>query len=115
MIEKGRHQKTPLPRPERLCPFCQVIEDETHIIIACIKYENGRNPLCRTCSETSIHFETMTNEMKFVFILSNEDTNITSKLVSFMYNCLKKGIAKLANCLDIFRFGILCSFIYIFF
>ena len=90
MIEKGRHQKNTLPRLERICPFCQVIEDETHFITSCTKYENERTCLFRECRETSIHFDAMTNEMKLVFILSNEDTNITSKLGSFIFNCLKK-------------------------
>ena len=97
MIEKGRHHKTPLQRSDRICPFCKVIEDEIHFITSCTKYDNERIPLFRMCNETSNHFETMTNEVKFIFILSNEDSNITSILGSFIYTCLKKRENEIAN------------------
>ena len=70
MIEKGRHQKPPLERCDRICPFCKsVTENELHFIITCPKYENERISLFNMCTVNSIHFETMTNEMKFIFIM----------------------------------------------
>ena len=90
MIEKGRHQKPVLERSERKCPFCESeIEDELHFIISCPKYENERTLLFRACTENSIHFETMSNELKFIFIMSNEDLNVSSKLGSFIFNSMK--------------------------
>ena len=39
MIERGRHHKCPLPRPERTCPYCPVeIETEQHFITSCSRY-----------------------------------------------------------------------------
>ena len=90
MIEKGRHKKPPLERSNRTCPFCKsVIEDEIHFIITCPKYKNERIPLFRVCTENSNYFATMSNESKFIFIMSNEDANVTSKLGSFIFNCMK--------------------------
>ena len=96
MIEKGRHRNPPLERSERKCPFCEPdIEDELHFIVACPVYENLRRSLFRMCSNTSIHFESMSNEEKFIFILSNEDVNVVSQLGSFIFNSLKVRASKL--------------------
>ena len=88
MIEKGRHQKPVLERSERKCPFCESeIEDELHFVIKCPEYENERTLLFTACTENSIHSETMSNE--FIFIMSNEDLNVSSKLGSFVSNSMK--------------------------
>ena len=85
MIEKGRHHKPPLERCDRKCPFCKsLIENEFHFIITCPIYENERNSLFRVCAKNSLHFETMSNDAKFIFIMSNEDIKVTAKLGSSM-------------------------------
>ena len=90
MIEKGRHRKPPLERSERKCPFCKsLVESELHFIVTCPKYENERTLLFRACTENSIHFEVLSNESKFIFIMSNEDMNISSALGSYTFNCMK--------------------------
>ena len=73
MIEKGRHQKPVLERSERKWPFCESgIEDELHFIITCPEYENERILLFTACTENSIHFEIMSNELKFIFIIQTK-------------------------------------------
>ena len=90
MIEKGRHQKPVLERSERKCPFCESeIEDELHFVIKCPEYENERTLLFTACTDNSIHFETMSNELTFIFIMPNEDLNVSSKLGSFVSNSMK--------------------------
>ena len=43
-IETGRYNKPPIPRQNRLCKFCpNSIEDETHFLLNCPKYEPQRN------------------------------------------------------------------------
>ena len=89
MIEKGR-QKPVLERSERKWPFCESeIEDELHFVIICPEYENERPLLFTACTEHSIHFEIMSNELKLIFIMSNEDLNVSSKLGSFVSNSMK--------------------------
>ena len=39
----------------------------------------------------------MANELKFIFLMSNEDIDIMSKLGSFIFNCLKNGNLKWPN------------------
>ena len=91
MIEKGRHRKPPLLRSERTCPFCESdIEDECHIITACPKYDTERIPLYIAAINNSIHFESMTNVSKFIFLFSNEDINVMSHLGAFIFKCMKK-------------------------
>ena len=41
-IETGRHCKPPLPRQNRICSVCNVIEDEEHFLVSCKKYEAER-------------------------------------------------------------------------
>jgi hypothetical protein len=38
-IETGRHCKPPLPRQNRICSVCNVIEDEEHFFVSCKKYD----------------------------------------------------------------------------
>ena len=90
MIEKGRHQKPVLEPSERKCPYCEFeIKDELHFIITCPEYENDMTLLFTACTENSIHFEIMSNEFKFIFIMPNEDLNVSSKLRSFESNSMK--------------------------
>ena len=42
-IETGRHQG--VPRENRLCTVCDIIEDEFHFLDNCIKYNDARNKL----------------------------------------------------------------------
>ena len=85
-----RHLKPPLERTDRKCPFCKsVIEDEFHFIITCPLYENERNSLFLACDENFMHFETMSNDTKFIFIMSNEDIYVTSNLGAFIFKSMK--------------------------
>ena len=57
-----------IPRNERLCAVCGVIEDEYHCLVMCPRYENERrNRLPETlrerpCMEQLIHFFNVKNE-----------------------------------------------------
>ena len=97
MIEKGRHRKKPIPRTERLCKSCNVIEDEMHFIVSCGLYKNERENLFEACKNTSTFFEGMADEAKLIFILSNEDKIAESKLGNFVYKCFTKRSKELEN------------------
>ena len=97
MIEKGRHHKIPIPRTERFCPFCtSEVETEQHFVTYCSKYDTERLSLFRIASENSIHFENMSYESKFIFLFSNENKHVLSKLGAFAYNSFKHREASLA-------------------
>ena len=92
MIEKGRHYKPPLPRVNRLCPFCKdQTEDECHFLISCPLYNDERKDLFDSIRETTLLFDEIpTAFQKFIFLLTNENDTIMSKLAAFTYNSFRK-------------------------
>ena len=86
MIEKGRNCKPRLERLDRTCPYCNdTIGDECHFVISCPLYNNERRELLTKAMYNSLLFnEIPTDQQKFVFILSNEDTSLITKLAAFV-------------------------------
>ena len=92
MIEKGRHSKPPLPRADRKCPFCKdVIEDECHFIISCPLYSEYRPDLLNIVRKSAPKFDDIPSDLqKFIFLLTNENDEVLSKLAAFTYKSFKK-------------------------
>ena len=91
MIEKGRHQNPSLIRSERICPHCaNLVEDECHFLTTCPLYKIERSRLYVVCTNTSKNFLTMTNTQKFIFILSNENSEVIRNLGSFIFKFMAK-------------------------
>ena len=91
MIEKGRHMRPQIERNNRTCFHCKdKIENESHFVISCPLYNAERESLFQICGENSLHFETMDDEQKFTFILSNECPSLTETLARFILNSFKK-------------------------
>ena len=57
----------------RLCPFCNVLENEIHAIINCRVYEDLRDTLFRKASECTFNFDALSDEQKCVVLFSNPD------------------------------------------
>ena len=68
-IETGRYEG--LAENLRLCPFCNVVENEMHAILNCNTYEDLRDALFKKASECSLDFDSMSDEEKFMFLFSN--------------------------------------------
>ena len=84
MIEKGRHLN--IDRNNRYCKFCKnKIEDEQHFLINCPLYITERKNLEIICNKTCNKFETLTDEQKFIFIMSNENADIIKALGKFVF------------------------------
>ena len=92
MIEKGRHFKPPIERVDRKCPMCKdLIEDECHFLITCPLYNDDRDDLFQFVRSTSRLFDEIPEDIqKFVFLLTNENELVMSKLAAFVYKSLKK-------------------------
>ena len=92
MIEKGRHFKPPLERADRKCPMCKdQIEDECHFLITCPLYNDDREDLFQLVRSTARLFDEIpTDIQKFVFLLTNENELVMSKLAAFVYKSFKK-------------------------
>ncbi len=46
-IERGRHERPPIPAEERMCTACdsQPVEDEFHFLLHCTKYSDDRRTM----------------------------------------------------------------------
>ena len=84
MIEKERHLN--IDRNNRYCKFCKnKIEDEQHFLINCPLYITERKNLEIICNKTCNNFEILTDEQKFIFIMSNENVDIIKALGKFVF------------------------------
>lgn len=68
-IETGRYEG--LAEEMRLCPFCNVVENELHVILNCRMYDDLRETLYVKAQECAPHFNSMSDGNKFVFLFSN--------------------------------------------
>ena len=90
MIEKGRHMRPRIERNERKCFNCKTeVEDECHFVTKCPLYATFRECLYITCKRNSKNFASLTDEQKFIFILSNEDIEISRALAKFLFRSFK--------------------------
>ena len=78
-------------RENRKCFICpDEIENEIHFLTNCGIYQEERNILYQSCREHCNQFDSIqTSEQFFIFILSNENTNIIKALARFVYNAFK--------------------------
>ena len=80
MIEEGRHKRPLTPREERFCPHCPgVVETEEHFIIECPAYE-GRADLLDKIVQKAPQFNNLNNHDKFIFMMTQEDDNLTKDI-----------------------------------
>ena len=85
MIEKGRHKKPTIEPHLRVCYFCKnLVENEEHILTSCPLYGPQRTHLESICRENCNRFDALNREEKFIFIMSNENTNIQNALGNFI-------------------------------
>ena len=87
MIEKGRH--TNIDRNNRVCYFCEnEIEDEVHFLIRCPLYTKERNFITGICESTCLNFQDLSDEQKFIFVMTNEGNDIIRIVAKFITHSL---------------------------
>ena len=91
MIEKGRKKSTKLLFDDRTCKLCfsenfQAAEDEVHFLFDCSwrKYEKHRQKLTNDIINLVPHFYKLDSRGKFVFLISNEDREISQRFSKFI-------------------------------
>ena len=90
LFETGRHLRPKLERNQRKCFTCKdEIEDELHFIMKCPLYATERQALFTSVQNNCRSFNLLTNEEKFVFIMSNEDENVMANLAKFTYKAMQ--------------------------
>ena len=74
-IETGRRKDPPIPRHERYCAVCLVVEDENHALFACKAHDFIR-----------FHYRDLINKLRTVTELlhpkSNSDVNLIANYLS---------------------------------
>jgi len=71
-IETGRYENRPLE--DRICPFgCNVVEDETHVMVICPQYNSVRNELFQKASSLYENFINMPDQRKCSVLFSAKD------------------------------------------
>ena len=92
-VETGRYTLPPTPLEERLCPSCNVIEDEQHFLIDCSIYNgNERRSMMDICTALNRSFPHYSSKEKFIFILSTKNTQLLWNLGQFVYTNFMKRL-----------------------
>ena len=77
----------------RLCECCSTCmgqtEDEFHFLIECPKYLPLRTELFSSAGELNKYFDRYSPELKFVWIMSNENQNVINQLGTFLIDAFR--------------------------
>ena len=63
-IETGRYEG--LPEEARLCPFCNILENEMHVVMNCRVYDDLREPLLYKAANCNPTFNSLSEVNQFV-------------------------------------------------
>ena len=85
-IERGRNQNPNVPRDLRLCFTCKVVEDENHFVTKCSINQAERRHLYSKISCKAPHFSTLSDNEKFVYLLTNNDPQILTWFGKFVHH-----------------------------
>lgn len=85
-------QRIPLERNKKTCLLCNqnCVEDESHFLTECPLYKEERNSFFHYVSILNKNFILLTKKDKFIWLMSNEDKIIITKLSEFLINAFKK-------------------------
>ena len=89
MIETGRHSRPAIPRAERYCPHCpDTVECEQHFLTQCTEY--NRTDLLTKFTNTCPQFAQLENKEKFIFMLSQENEELTKFLAQSVHKWMRQ-------------------------
>ena len=89
-IERGRHTRPITPVENRICPKCNVIENEIHFVLECTINQNERLELfdkIRSIDSCNID---LPPENKFVYLMNSENVRIMKWFAKFVYSSFDK-------------------------
>ena len=85
-IERGRWTNPITPVENRLCPYCNLVEDEIHFLFQCELYTNDRVAFFNKVNQYTPGFLDLEQPDKFLFLFTNENSNILTWLGKFIYD-----------------------------
>ena len=91
-IEKGRHARPIIPAHLRFCLSCNtnVIDDETHFLIECPKFQNIRDHMLRTVIPLMPGFGNSSSQEKLIKLLTSQDIIILIAVGKFIWSAWKQ-------------------------
>ena len=85
IIEQGRRQKPKIPRENRKCIMCSnEIDSETHFLTSCALHPS-RSSLFSLVQQSVRNFNTMTDQQKLQYLMTQEDENLTTSLAKYIH------------------------------
>ena len=80
----------------RFCPFCQtpLVENEEHFLMSCSLYFKERENLLNIINQNT-NVQNLTNNEKFIWLMSNEDKKICKALGKFIADSLSARTTKI--------------------
>ena len=84
-IERGRYQKPKVPRDQRLCRICNVVEDEEHFVTSCNINHGERSLLYSIMTNKMPYFGTLSANEMFLFLIISNDPQILTWFGKFLH------------------------------
>ena len=86
-VERGHFHVPKLPLKDRLCTLCNTnsVEDVSHFVLFCPKYNNTRLKLYNTITSKEPSFYSLPPTDKLTIILSNEFSHMPSMYLNEMF------------------------------
>ena len=90
-IETGRYGNKSIPPEQRICKICDLslVEDEVHFLMVFSKFSNLRTSLFQDVDNINPNFSASMDADKFVWLMSQEDKQITLKFANFLKNATR--------------------------
>ena len=90
-IEIGRYFRPPKKPEERICTFCNTMEDEIHCLMTCNLNSEERKELFDVISSTKPVFNCLDTKSKFIYLMNETNTPLNHAINKFIENCLKSS------------------------
>ena len=84
-VERGRHARPKVEYENRLCPKCNVVEDEIHFITQCSLYNKNRNEMFDKLTQVYPYIVALSNQDFFKFLFLNKDPLVLNALGKFTF------------------------------
>ena len=94
-IERGRYTNPKTPMENRLCPLCNIVDDEEHLVMTCEVNRIEREELYSKVGYIDRHFIYYNTDEKFIFLMTSNNPYILSWLGKFIYLSFEKRYALL--------------------
>ena len=84
-IERGRYCGE---KPEeRLCNFCNIIEDEIHFLCDCKRYLELRCKMFDTINNSNVRYPSLEHSVIFTTLMTSNDQSVIKAVAKFIYEC----------------------------